>query len=119
MFSSPPDRVAPTSEQRYGYASLSQCYHARMSQAVIDGRAGVGARARGEMAKGCLGWSLSLSFPVVCFAVAASLRAAPVGLGGRERALGGPGNEQDAERAPSYELVGRAVSTRRENSGSC
>jgi hypothetical protein len=39
--------------------------------------------------------------------------------GGRERALGGPGNEQDAERAPSYELVGRAVSTRRENSGSC
>lgn len=52
------------------------------------GERGLGRELGGEMAKGCLGWSLSLSFPVVCFAVAASLRAAPVGLGGARESIG-------------------------------
>lgn len=37
MFLSLPNRVASASVQRYGYASLGQCNHARMPQAVTSG----------------------------------------------------------------------------------
>ena len=41
FFFSLPNRVAPTSVQRYGYASLGQCNHARMPQAVTSGERGL------------------------------------------------------------------------------